>query len=90
MTTAVWQRHTHSTGVPYYTSPRAPGYMIEAVCRLSSHVGMVFGNFTNEVGREARIEGWKVFHGAKQVGPQYGTLKEAKRKVERAVEAARQ
>ena len=72
-----WRRHTTPTGVPVYQDEDA--WRIEAELRLSTHVGMVFGQYASEAGREASIEGWRLYRpDGKRTGPTYRRLVDAK------------
>jgi hypothetical protein len=82
-----WKRHTHPTGVPFYTNDESDEYMIEAEVYNSTFAGMVFGNWQNEAGREGRIVAWSVIRDERRVN-KVKTLKDAKAYVERRMEAA--
>lgn len=82
-----WHRHLHPTGVPFYTPDGLDGYMVEAEVRLSSHVGMVFGQYVNEAGRGSRITGWRALHDGRSLGL-YRTLAAAKAAVERRLKVS--
>ena len=84
---SAWRRRSYPTGVPYYVRQDAPDVTIEARVNTSSHVGMVFGNFVNEAGRESKVAGWRVRIGNRNVGPEYRTLAQAKAAAERRIEA---
>lgn len=81
-----WQRHTHPSGLAFYTSEDAPGWVIEADSRLSQHNGMVFGQFVNDADRYPRIVGWDVLLDGRRVN-NVRKLADAKRYVERRLSA---
>ena len=81
-----WQRNTHPTGLPYYTSPDAPGFELEAIQHHACHAGVVFGQVISNADQGVRTTGWRVVREGRSILT-VTKLADAKAYVERRVAA---
>jgi hypothetical protein len=89
-----WTRHTTPNGVPFYLNDNET-WRLEADQRVSTHVGMVFGQYVNDAdARKPRTTAWRIMRidserpdGWRNVS-RARTLKAAKAYVERYVARA--